>query len=240
MSLSKTLLIVLLLLNTLALAAGLGLFGKTPLPKGETQRPEAQISPELLIIGDKPPPADTDTDAVDKGAGTENPQEEITAVDTAVQLPETPAGSRNVCIVYQNISAEETEKIRRAAAQTGPGMNVRTSEIPPTWWVHTTTHSSQQTAQDKIKTLRGQGVEDLFIVREAGEYQFAISLGVFKSANSAHQMLETLKKKGVTDVTVSQRNEPGFKVELRGPEERLKQFISTAGSDFPPDSGRCR
>lgn len=57
----------------------------------------------------------------------------------------------------------------------------------------------------KIEQLKSRGIEEYFVVQEPGEWQRAISLGVFKSEDAAQKFLESLIAKEVRSAKIGER-----------------------------------
>jgi cell division septation protein DedD len=56
---------------------------------------------------------------------------------------------------------------------------------------------SKEAAQKKVDELSQVGVKDFFIIQDQSNLRWGISLGVFKSEETAKQFLATLKSKGI-------------------------------------------
>ena len=53
--------------------------------------------------------------------------------------------------------------------------------------------------------LKELGVEEYFVVAEAGKWRNAISLGLFKTDEAAHKFLDSIKAKGVRSALAGER-----------------------------------
>ncbi|HYD33162.1 MAG TPA: SPOR domain-containing protein, partial [Methylophilaceae bacterium] len=82
----------------------------------------------------------------------------------------------------------------------------KTAQEATRYWVYLPPSRSVQAAQLKMQQLRRQGVEESFVVFEP-QWQYAISLGVFKDEQLAAKLLEELKKKGVVSAVKGVRNQ---------------------------------
>ena len=78
----------------------------------------------------------------------------------------------------------------------------------------------------RFDELRRLGVEDLFIVQDAGPNQFAISLGLFKNEQAAGRHLNLLREKGVRSAQIASRGANVLRVEVRGPSDSLATLAS--------------
>jgi hypothetical protein len=64
---------------------------------------------------------------------------------------------------------------------------------------------NRQGANQKVAELKRLGVDEYFVVQDDPDFRFAISLGVFKSAEAARSRLEQLRAKGVRSARVGSR-----------------------------------
>ena len=94
-------------------------------------------------------------------------------------------------------------------------------------------------ADKKAAELSRLGIKDFYVVREGGPNQYAISLGLYKSEESANNYLNALLKKGVKSARIQVREAPGDKsvVEIRGTPQQLVNALA----ELPPEfSGASR
>lgn len=83
---------------------------------------------------------------------------------------------------------------------------------------------SAELAQARIEQLRGQGVQDIYLILD-GTYRLAISLGVFNRMESVELQLERLRARGVEDAEIGFVNPAATRLTLRvrGPEDRMDE-----------------
>lgn len=74
------------------------------------------------------------------------------------------------------------------------------------YWVYVPPHKSRADAETSAKALRDRGVAEFVIVQEQTPWRHAISLGIFRSDESAQAFLKTLRAKGVTEAIVEKRD----------------------------------
>jgi hypothetical protein len=253
MPLLRLLLIMLVLFNLLALATGQGWLG-TSETRGEPERLTNQINPDAIILhaaqsepvltgsptltpepqplpaplAPAPAPARDNTPP-----DTLEPAPEATPAppsgEARVQTPETP-----VCYAYTLPlpQADELEKLFRAASKNITVSRV-TLEAANTWWVRIPPFSSRQRAEQRMRELKELGITDLFVVREPGPNQHAISLGLFRTESSARQHLADLASKRVRDAGVIPRNPAIQRLEVRGNDATVTPASERIGADRP-------
>ena len=73
------------------------------------------------------------------------------------------------------------------------------------WWVFIAPQANRSAALKKAAELKALGVEDYFIVQEEGANRWALSLGVFRTEESALARLAALRRQGVRSAQVGAR-----------------------------------
>lgn len=211
--------IVLIFANLLALALWKGWLGGAG-SHGEPERLSNQLNPDRLhlVTGPAAPPAAAAPAPVD--------QEPKVAAAAAEAAAETQAPQ--ACVVFAGLNAEQARELaaRISKAGTGFALSERRSEAPSSWWVHIPSQGSKEGADKKVAELRRLGVDELFIMQDAGPSQYAISLGLYKNEAAANRHLESLKEKGVRSAQVATRGAGAVRIEVRGPGDGLATLVS--------------
>ena len=91
------------------------------------------------------------------------------------------------------------------ALKLGDRLTQRQVEHISGYWVYIPPLKTRADADKKVAQLKALGVEEYFVVQEAGKWRNAISLGVFKTEDAAQKFLESIKGKGVKSATVGER-----------------------------------
>ncbi|MBU0687909.1 MAG: SPOR domain-containing protein [Gammaproteobacteria bacterium] len=86
----------------------------------------------------------------------------------------------------------------------GEQLQTQTIEHASGFWVYMSPLRNQAAVHRKIGQLKALGVNDYFVVLE-GEWQRAISLGVFRTERAAENHLASLRKQGVRTAKVGER-----------------------------------
>ncbi len=112
------------------------------------------------------------------------------------------------CLFWGEFSGSGLADARQKLSELHLGARLQTSTIehPTGFWVYMQPLKNQAAVQRKIAQLKALGVNDYFVVQEAGEWQRAISLGVFRTERAAENYLASLRKQGVRTAKVSERN----------------------------------
>lgn len=81
------------------------------------------------------------------------------------------------------------------------------------YWVYIPPLKNKAAINRKIKELKARGIREYFIVQDAGDWQNAISLGVFKTQEAAQHFLDDLRNKKARSAQLGKRNSK-FKVTI--------------------------
>ncbi|MDD3353712.1 SPOR domain-containing protein [Zoogloea sp.] len=213
--------IVLLFLNLLALALWKGWLGGG-VPAGEPERLSNQLKPEAIrLVAETraPAPRVQPEPSVDPSVDA---QEEAPPEDrSALQSP-------LACVAFVGLNQDQSRELAARLARAGSGFELKETRLeqPSSWWVHIPSLGSREGAEKKAGELRRLGVNELFIVQEAGPAQFAISLGLYKNEAAAGRHLAALQERGVRSAQVLTRGSSSARVEVRGPVDALATLAS--------------
>ncbi|MDD5472098.1 MAG: SPOR domain-containing protein [Sideroxydans sp.] len=111
------------------------------------------------------------------------------------------------CLFWGEFSGSALADVRQklSALNLGEQLQTRTIEHTSGFWVYMSPLKNQAAVLRKIGQLKALGVNDYFVVQEAGEWQHAISLGVFRTEQAANNYLASLRKQGVRTAKVGER-----------------------------------
>jgi hypothetical protein len=73
------------------------------------------------------------------------------------------------------------------------------------YWVYIPPLKSHSDVSKKLSQLKKLGIKEYFIVQEKGKWQNTISLGVFKTKDTAHKFLLHLRSRGVKSAVMGER-----------------------------------
>ncbi|MCB1957997.1 MAG: SPOR domain-containing protein [Rhodocyclaceae bacterium] len=240
---ARALFFVLLLLNGVVAAGLAGLLGTRDAPRGESERLTNQLRPEairwlsaaeLAAAPVRPrPPAETPA-VVAAAPVVEAPPPEPPPPPPPAAKPE-PAPVPMACVRFVGLDDARTATLSGMARDASPDLAIddRTELVPTSWWVHVPPEASRRDAERRVAQIRARGVNDLFILLDEGPFQYAISLGLFKTEASARIHLGRLEAKGVEGGIITARGNQIHTLELRGPADALATFASDSAADFP-------
>lgn len=134
----------------------------------------------------------------------------VSAPIASVALSATQASvsSANLlCMEWSDFSGTDLTRANEALEnlKLGSQLSSRPIEYNSGYWVYLAPVKDKAALSNRIEQLKARGVNEYFVVSEAGEWLHAISLGVFKSEDSAQHYLATLKTMGVNSAKVGAR-----------------------------------
>lgn len=223
----------LLFANLLALAAWKGWLGGGA-SGGEPERLSNQLSPEKIrLVADARPAVVAPAAAPSLPAAAQpTPQPDKAPEPAAPVAPAAPApepeAAPPACMAFSGLSADQAAELSARIAKAGGGFKLSETRAgtPSSWWVHIPSQGNKEGAERKAAELRRLGVEDLFVMQDAGPNQFAISLGLFKNEAAANRQLSQLKERGVRSAQIATRGGGALRVEVRGPSDSLSSLAS--------------
>jgi len=220
--------IALVFANLLALAIWKGWLGGS-VSHGEPERLSNQLNPEKIrLVVEQPRPVAQPVVPPVPLAESEPPSVPVAEAGVPAAPAPVPAAAPPACVAFGGLSSEQAAELSARIAKAGTGFRIAESRVgaPSSWWVHIPSQGSKEGAERKAAELRSLGVADMFIVQDAGQNQYAISLGLFKSEVAAGRQLEALKGRGVRSAQIATRGAGALRVEVRGPSDSLSSLAS--------------
>lgn len=148
-----------------------------------------------------------------------------------------PATAPAACMEWGEFSGDDLKRTTAALAalNLGDTLSQREVEYNIGYWVYMPPQRNLVRAEKKASELKAFGVNDYYIVREAGKWQYAISLGVFKTEEAAQNYLAELRQHKVRSAVVGQRQSKlKFTVFVfRNPDPALTAKVVALQKEFP-------
>ncbi len=112
------------------------------------------------------------------------------------------------CLEWGTISAADTERAKLALQKLKVWDKAVSRKIEKTsgFWVYVPQRKTFADAQKKVAELKALGIQDTFILQENTSWRYAISLGIFSTAEAAEKYLAQLRDKGVRSAVSGPRN----------------------------------
>jgi len=183
----KTLIWVLLAINVIFFAVmQSGLFADTP-----PVQPSQAMNAEKIILLD--------------GAQSASAVLPVPIESAASTVPATV--ETDSCFEWGDFSGKELVAVMSALKKLplGDKLNSREIDHGVSYWVYIAPIKDKAGINEKLAQLKARGVTDYFVVQEQGEWLNAISLGLFKTRESAQKFLEGLRAKDVRTAQMGER-----------------------------------
>jgi len=134
----------------------------------------------------------------------------VSSPPLAPAIVTSPAGEQSselACLEWGEFSGLDLTRAKAAlsALQLGDRLNQYQFEHEIGYWVYIPPLQNKAAVNRKISELKARGVREYFVVQEAGQWRNAISLGVFKTRESAQKFLDDLRTKDVKTARFGQR-----------------------------------
>lgn len=125
------------------------------------------------------------------------------AVALADKKPESPA-----CVEIGNFTEADAKRFETQFAPLALGQHLsrRTVQETASHLVFIPSQGSKDLAEKKTGELERLGVTDFFVIADEPNLRWAISLGIFRSADAAKARLVELNKQGVRSARIGLRN----------------------------------
>lgn len=129
------------------------------------------------------------------------------ATPVAVSAPVMAKPVNTVCMEWGDFSGADIERASKALAglQLESKLSQRQIEHNIGYWVYIPPLKDKVSANQKVVQLKARGVEEYFVVQDAGPWLNAISLGVFKTHEAAQNFLNELRAKNVRSAQIGER-----------------------------------
>jgi hypothetical protein len=169
-------------------------------------------------------------------------ERELAALRPAPSRPKPPAAAPRAaapaiaCLEWGSFSPADASRAAKAldALELGARLAQHRGEETARWWVHMPAQGNRANALKKAAELRKLGVEEFFVVQDAGAAQWALSLGIFTTEDAAKAHLAALQAQGVRSAVIGERETRVPKVwfQVRGVEPPLKARLDELAKDY--------
>lgn len=140
------------------------------------------------------------------------------------------------CFEWGDFSGVELDQATKALKKLSLGEKLSQREIDRVigFWVYIAPLKGKAAVAQKVAQLKERGVTDYFVVQEAGEWLNAISLGLFKSRESAQKFMDGLRKKGVNSAKMGERTGKSRATVfiINGLDEQMSAKLDVLQKDF--------
>lgn len=116
---------------------------------------------------------------------------------------------------------------------TGIQLQERTTTKTTAWRVLLPPQGGAAAANRRLERLRLAGVEDHFVIRDPGPLQWGISLGLFRSRDSAEKRIAELRAKKVEDTQIVEHRTTVHDLTYLGPQDAIADLRQRIQARFP-------
>jgi hypothetical protein len=122
-----------------------------------------------------------------------------------------------------------------SALKLGNNLTQRQIEHVSGYWVYIPPLKNKAEVEKKVAQIKALGLEEYFVMQEAGKWQNAISFGVFKTEEAAHKFLESILVKGVKSAKVGEHMSKRMLTVflLKDPDAGVMAKMAGLQKDFP-------
>ncbi|MCW5626256.1 MAG: SPOR domain-containing protein [Burkholderiales bacterium] len=157
-----------------------------------------------------------------------------------------PEPAVEACLEWGPFAPDELARARNALASLQAGDRLASVATPVSagWWVYIPPHKDRASAERRVADLKTIGISDSYLVQERGEWENAISLGIFRNEDGAQRFLESLQNRGVRAVRMGARQQQVklASLYLRNPLDVEAQRLTALRTEFPATAvkaGKC-
>jgi cell division protein FtsN len=138
-----------------------------------------------------------------------------------------------VCLEWGGFAVEEFAKAGAALDKAGVTDKVSQRETGESYWVYIPSLKTRADADKKAAELRARGVTEFAVMPDTDRWPFALSLGVFKTEESANNYLAQLQQKGVRSIVAGPRGARSVTFVIRDPGDAAAEKIAALKAEFP-------
>lgn len=137
--------------------------------------------------------------------------DQVTIVKPGTRKPAPEARAAATATACLEWGAFDTAALERAQAELARLGAVRTIVRDlgpvPAWWVHIPPLRSREEAQRLAQQIQAAGVNDVRVMTEGERWRNAISLGIYKTEETAAAQAARLRAAGVANAAIAQRDD---------------------------------
>jgi len=137
------------------------------------------------------------------------------------------------CLEWGSFSGDDLARATAALAKLSLGDKLAQRDSDPGYWVYIPPLKTKADADKKAEELKARGVNDFYIVQDAGPWQYAVSLGIFKTEDAATNYLAQLRKKNVRSAVSGPRGAKSGTFVIRDAGQDIVAQLTALKTDFP-------
>ena len=144
-----------------------------------------------------------------------------------------PSRPPPVCLEWGSFAGDDVTRASATLVKLKLGDKFTQRDSDPDYWVYIPPLKTKADAEKKTGELKARGVADFLIMQDEGPWQFAISLGLFKTEDAATNYLAQLRQKNVRSAVAAPRGAKTSTFVIRDPGDAGTQLAAVNKTDFP-------
>lgn len=210
----------------------------------QTQSP-ASATPPTQLAAPAQPAARTQASAPTP-APSANQASSQSQAQNGTQTSQTSAAAADVCVQWGPFS--DVDRIKAQAdlepLKLGHALSQRQVTVADAWWVSLGPMATRAAADRRVAALQAQSIDDVSVV-DAGDGQFAVSLGIFRTQDAATARVQALAARGVAGARAASNPRPITQTMLvvRNPSPGVAVKLQALQGRYPGSelrSGSCK
>jgi len=160
----------------------------------------------------------------------------LTPQQVAALGPSKVAALADVCLEWGPFNDSDRPRVLADLEPLGVGrlLTQKRVENNNAYWVYVSRLTSKAAADKRLSELKAAGIKDLFVV-DSGPQRWAISLGVFRTEESANAYAAELGKQGIADARAGPRQQVVVQtlLTIRDPEAAVVARVRALQPTYP-------
>ncbi|MBY0577854.1 MAG: hypothetical protein K2P57_02280 [Burkholderiales bacterium] len=132
------------------------------------------------------------------------------SLPVSAPLPAKANPVESICYKWGIFSGNSVEKARNALKTLAQSGTVSEQSLPKSdklgYWAYIPPKKTKQEALDEIRMLNELGIKDHFLIQDSGKWQYAVSLGVFRTDEAAGKYVSILRGRGLKSALSGRRD----------------------------------
>jgi len=139
----------------------------------------------------------------------------------------------SACLEWGSFAGDDVARAIAVLAKLQLGDKFTQRDNDPDYWVYIPPLKTKAEAEKKASELKARGVTDFLIMQDEGPWQFAVSLGIFKTEDAATNYLAQIRQKNVRSAVAGPRGAKTSTFVIRDPGGADTQLAAVSKTDFP-------
>jgi len=139
----------------------------------------------------------------------------------------------SACLEWGSFAGDDVARAIAVLAKLQLGDKFTQRDNDPDYWVYIPPLKTKAEAEKKASELKARGVTDFLIMQDEGPWQFAVSLGIFKTEDAATNYLAQIRQKNVRSAVAGPRGAKTSTFVIRDPGGAGTQLAAVSKTDFP-------